>query len=299
MSGSDWSWSPSSPSWSWAASRPGTIRPPSTSPSMCPRAQWPSSITTWRTTPSIRPCSRCWRRSRSSPSTPSSPSGTGRSTTSTGTAPGSCRRSCRPGPCTASRSPRASCRCWRPAPSRWRSMRWLRSCSACGRAWSRPCSGCSIHWCSGLGHLDGVDLPFALTTVLVAWALVRWLRGRDRRSLIWLGVACGAVASAQVTGLLVVAVAVGVVVAASVRAGKHSWARWRPAALVVLLTWLVVWVVYVILDPSVVAHSWYLLPHPYVEGIKYLSSNDTASSPGLPPRPSRGSGRTSGSGRRR
>src|SRR5271156_5866333 len=25
----------------------------------------------------------------------------------------------------------------------------------------------------GLGHLDGVDLPFALTTVLVSWALVR------------------------------------------------------------------------------------------------------------------------------
>jgi Dolichyl-phosphate-mannose-protein mannosyltransferase len=132
----------------------------------------------------------------------------------------------------------------------------------------------------GLGHLDGVDLPFALTTVLVAWALVRWLRDRDRRSLLWLGVACGAVASAQVTGLLVVAVAVGVVLAASVRAGRRSWARWRPAALVVLLTWLVIWVVYVILDPGVVAHAWYLLPHPYVEGIKYLSSNDTASSPG-------------------
>ena len=33
----------------------------------------------------------------------------------------------------------------------------------------------------GLGHLDGVDLPFALTTVLVSWALVRWLRRRDRQ----------------------------------------------------------------------------------------------------------------------
>ncbi len=133
----------------------------------------------------------------------------------------------------------------------------------------------------GLGHLDGVDLPFALTTVLVAWALVRWLRARDRRSLVWLGVACGAVASAQVTGLLVVAVTAAVVVAAQVRAGQRSWARWSPAALIALMTWLVVWVVYVILDPSVVAHSWFLLPHAYVEGVKYLASNDTASSPGF------------------
>ena len=35
----------------------------------------------------------------------------------------------------------------------------------------------------GLGHLDGVDLPFALTTVLVSWALVRWLR-RPRRAVV-------------------------------------------------------------------------------------------------------------------
>ncbi len=133
----------------------------------------------------------------------------------------------------------------------------------------------------GLGHLDGVDLPFALTTVLVAWALVRWLRSRDRRSLVWLGLACGAVASAQVTGLLVVAVAVGVVVAAQVRAGERSWARWGPVALIALTTWLVVWAVYVVLDPSVVVHPWLLLPHSYVEGVKYLASNDTASSPGF------------------
>ena len=133
----------------------------------------------------------------------------------------------------------------------------------------------------GLGHLDGVDVPFALTTVLVSWALVRWLRRRDRRSLLWLGVACGTVASAQVTGLLVVAVAFGVVVAAQARCGQRAWAIWRPAALVAVMTWVIVWAVYAVLDPSVVMHSWYLLPHPYVEGVKYLASNDTASSPGF------------------
>jgi 4-amino-4-deoxy-L-arabinose transferase-like glycosyltransferase len=133
----------------------------------------------------------------------------------------------------------------------------------------------------GLGHLDGVDLPFALTTVLVSWALVRWLQRRDHRSLLWLGVACGTVASAQVTGLLVVAVAFGVVVAAQTRAGRRGWVRWRAALLIALMTWLLVWTVYVVLDPDVVAHSWFLLPHPYVEGVKYLASNDTGSSPGF------------------
>ena len=74
---------PSSVFWSWAASRHGTTRPRSTSPSTCPRGWRPSSITIWRTTPSIHPCSRClaafsrfWPSIRSSP-----PTGTGTSTT--------------------------------------------------------------------------------------------------------------------------------------------------------------------------------------------------------------------------
>ena len=54
----------------------------------------------------------------------------------------------------------------------------------------------------GLGHLDGVDLPFALTTVLVSWALVRWLRRRDGRSLVWLGAACGAAVRPRPRGSL-------------------------------------------------------------------------------------------------
>ena len=73
-------------------------------------------------------------------------------------------------------------------------------------------------------------------------------------------------ASAQVTGLLVVAVALGVVVVAAGPGRQRAWARWRRALVVALTTWLVVWAVYVVLDPSVVLHSWFLLPHSYVEG---------------------------------
>src|ERR1700759_1681495 len=57
----------------------------------------------------------------------------------------------------------------------------------------------------GIGHLDGVDIPFALATALSSWALVRWLRRRTWRSLSWLGLAFAAVAGSQISGLVVVA----------------------------------------------------------------------------------------------
>jgi hypothetical protein len=133
----------------------------------------------------------------------------------------------------------------------------------------------------GLGHLDGVDVPFALTTVLASWALARWLRRRDGRSLLWLGAACGAAVSAQTTGILVGALAVVVVVAAAVRSGQRGWQLWRQPLSVVLVAWVLVWAVYIALDPGIVVHSWVILPQPYVEGLKFLANNDTGSSPGF------------------
>jgi hypothetical protein len=133
----------------------------------------------------------------------------------------------------------------------------------------------------GLGHLDGVDLPFALTAVLVSWTLVRWWKGRDRRSAVWLGVACGAAVSAQATGLLVGGMAAVVVLVVVSRDGLRGWSRWRPPALVVLVAWLFVWAVYIVLNPDVVVHSWVVLPQPYVEGLRFLVNNDLGSSPGF------------------
>jgi 4-amino-4-deoxy-L-arabinose transferase-like glycosyltransferase len=133
----------------------------------------------------------------------------------------------------------------------------------------------------GLGHLDGVDLPFALTTVLASWALVRWWRRRDRRSLLWLGVASGLAVSAQTTGVLIGLLAVVIVTVVALRSRQRGWALWRQPVLVVVPAWILVWAVYLVLNPSVVLHSWVVLPQPYVEGLRYLASNDTQSSPGF------------------
>jgi 4-amino-4-deoxy-L-arabinose transferase-like glycosyltransferase len=133
----------------------------------------------------------------------------------------------------------------------------------------------------GVGHLDGVDIPLALTTVLVALATVRWWQQPNRRALGWLGLACGAVVSAQTTGLLVAAMAVATVLVVQRRRGLRGWRAWRAVVGVSLVTWVFVWAVYLILNPSVALHSWVILPQPYVEGIRYLASHDTGGSPGF------------------
>jgi len=87
----------------------------------------------------------------------------------------------------------------------------------------------------GIGHLDGADIPFALGAALSSWALLRWLRWRDTRRLAWLGLALGAAAGTQVTGLLVVAAALVVVVAAQWRSGVARAVA--SAALAALIGW--------------------------------------------------------------
>jgi hypothetical protein len=72
-----------------------------------------------------------------------------------------------------------------------------------------------------------------------------------------------------------------VMVVAARRAGQGGPAPWLAAGLMVLVAWAVVWAVYLALDPSVVVHSWPILPEPYVQGLRYLADHDTAASPGF------------------
>ena len=87
----------------------------------------------------------------------------------------------------------------------------------------------------GLGHLDGTDIPFALGVALSSWALLRWLRLRDTRALVWVGLALAAAAETQVTGLLVVGSGLAVIMGAEWRSGFLR--TLRQAALVGLIVW--------------------------------------------------------------
>jgi hypothetical protein len=128
----------------------------------------------------------------------------------------------------------------------------------------------------GIGHLDGTDIPFALGVALSSWALLRWLRWRDTRRLAWLGLTLAAAAETQVTGLLVVASGLVVVVADQWRSGiARALAQ---AALAGLIVWAAVWAVYLVLDPAMVGQLPLLVPRPYLDGIRYLSVHDGSGS---------------------
>ena len=125
----------------------------------------------------------------------------------------------------------------------------------------------------GIGHLDGTDIPLALAVALSAWALARWHRLRTTTALAWAGLAMAAAAASQISGLLVVAAGLAVIVGTEWRAGlRRALAR---AGLAALITWIVVWASYAIVDPAVLRQLPLLVPRPYLGGVAYLASHDT------------------------
>jgi hypothetical protein len=133
----------------------------------------------------------------------------------------------------------------------------------------------------GIGHLDGVDMPFALCTVVVSLALVHWFRRRDRRTVIWVGLAAGAAVAAQDTGLLVAGLAAATMSIALWRSGVRGRSLAMPVLTVTALAWVVVWASYLVVDPASVLHPWLLFPHAYIDGIRFLGSHDTGGAPGF------------------
>jgi 4-amino-4-deoxy-L-arabinose transferase-like glycosyltransferase len=134
----------------------------------------------------------------------------------------------------------------------------------------------------GLGHLDGIDLPFTLAALLVTLTLIRVLEiDRDdpstRRRLLALGVACGLAASVKDTGLLLAALAPAVILVSGWRTRRLRSVA--DALAVGLIAWLFIWVVYVVIAPGSLLHPG-LLPHADLVGLRYLGSNDTLSGPG-------------------
>ncbi|HEY7072817.1 MAG TPA: glycosyltransferase family 39 protein, partial [Acidimicrobiales bacterium] len=102
----------------------------------------------------------------------------------------------------------------------------------------------------GLGHLDGIDVPATLTTVLVALAVLRARRTPTRWAIVLVGVCGGLAILARLTGLLVVAAAALAVAAAAWRSDRRR-AVGR-AAVIVAIAWTTVMVVYALLGPAAI-----------------------------------------------
>jgi 4-amino-4-deoxy-L-arabinose transferase-like glycosyltransferase len=126
----------------------------------------------------------------------------------------------------------------------------------------------------GLGHLDGVDVPFTGAVILFSLTLLRWLREPNRRRLLPLAIACGLTALTDVDGLLLVALA-GVLVFLNTPQRSH-----RPRVLGTLAAGVIitVWIPYVLIA-LVSLHPAALSPVPYIQGLKFALGHNSGSAP--------------------
>jgi Dolichyl-phosphate-mannose-protein mannosyltransferase len=115
----------------------------------------------------------------------------------------------------------------------------------------------------GIGHVDGIDVPFTLVVLLLALALVRWLERRTLARAVPIGLACGAALVARDTGPLVLGVAILTVALLS--------RELRPPLIVGGLAYGVVWLVYGALDPAFTLHHLNVLPQRYIDGFDALA----------------------------
>ncbi len=122
----------------------------------------------------------------------------------------------------------------------------------------------------GLGHLDGIDLPFTLTALLTALALVRWLEGPSITRAVAIGLACGAAMVVRDTGPLLLGVAALTVAVVP----KRSL---TPALTVLGVAFGVVWLVYLVLDPAFTLHHPNVLPQRYLDGFDAVGAAHSGS----------------------
>jgi hypothetical protein len=130
----------------------------------------------------------------------------------------------------------------------------------------------------GLGHLNSLDVSFALAVSGWSWALLRWSRGPTLARAALVGAMSAVAVLTDVTGLILAGLAVVSMVVFHWR-GSHRAAVAQGGA-VALVVWASVWVFYLVLDPGVLLHPTVVLPLPYLEGIRYLAANDTVPGPG-------------------
>ncbi len=130
----------------------------------------------------------------------------------------------------------------------------------------------------GLGHLNSMDVAFALAVGAWSWSMLRWSRAPTVARVVVIGVMSSIAVLTDVTGLILAAISVVSVAALQWRRSpRTALAR---AGIVALVVWASVWVFYAALDPGVLTHPTVVLPLPYLEGIRYLAANDTVPGPG-------------------
>ncbi len=99
----------------------------------------------------------------------------------------------------------------------------------------------------GLAHLDGVDLPFTLTTLLLSLALLKYVRGPTARAAMAVGLVCGLALTVRLTAFVLLPAAIVAVLyvgrARLARAASHC-------GLILGAAWAVVWLVYRLASPA-------------------------------------------------
>lgn len=137
----------------------------------------------------------------------------------------------------------------------------------------------------GLGHIDGIDIPATLTTVLTAVAVLGARRTPTTRNAALVGLCAGLAILARLTGVLVLITAIAAL--ASVDWRHHPRRAARTGALVAAAAWATVIVTYAVLAPgdlldvaagplaplSVVGHL--LVPPAWLEGTRHLQDVGT------------------------
>ena len=130
----------------------------------------------------------------------------------------------------------------------------------------------------GIGHINAIDPAFTLTVVGWAWVMLRWTYRPTLSSAVLVGLVSAAAILSDVTGLLIAALGVVVMLVY----GRSRLPRWGLQQVLVTgaVAWAATWAFYALLDPAVLLHPTVLLPSPYFQGIRYLSVHDTKAGPG-------------------
>jgi len=98
----------------------------------------------------------------------------------------------------------------------------------------------------GLSHLNGVDVPFSLTTLVLALAVLRYVRGPTMRSAVLVGVACGVGLTVSLTAFVLVLTSAAVVLLVGWR---HLSRAIGHALLISACSFAVVWFLYRLVSP--------------------------------------------------